>query len=150
MEPLRVGSLGDILLTREEYKSEEFDEQDWITLERCLSLASEIRKKMVLISNFLQQNSDRNYFMQHKCVKPIRDVLQNFIEEITESVQRKRSVFKGFLKNIVVTIIEGFGISRLNLEIFFLFEIIFFGFLKKRREERSRRLWGVNYTTFFN
>uniref|UniRef100_A0A915P5Z8 Protein Lines N-terminal domain-containing protein n=1 Tax=Meloidogyne floridensis TaxID=298350 RepID=A0A915P5Z8_9BILA len=94
LEPLRVGSLGDILLTREEYKSEEFDEQDWITLERCLSLASEIRKKMVLLSNFLQQNSDRNYFLQNKCVKPIRDVLQNFIEEITESVQRKRSVFK--------------------------------------------------------
>uniref|UniRef100_A0A915NBD7 Uncharacterized protein n=1 Tax=Meloidogyne javanica TaxID=6303 RepID=A0A915NBD7_MELJA len=40
LEPLRVGSLGDILLTREEYKSEEFDEQDWITLERFLDRSS--------------------------------------------------------------------------------------------------------------
>uniref|UniRef100_A0A1I8BME7 Uncharacterized protein n=1 Tax=Meloidogyne hapla TaxID=6305 RepID=A0A1I8BME7_MELHA len=94
LEPLCVGSMGAIYLTREEYKTAEFDEQDWITLEMCLSIASEIRKKMILISSFLQQNSSRPYFVQHHCVKPIKDVLQNFIEGITESVQRKRSTFK--------------------------------------------------------
>ena len=116
LEPLCIGNMGALFLTREEYKLVEFEGQDRITFEMCLSLATECRRKMILIVNFLQQNSSktgsiRPQLMRHKCLRPIRDVLQTFLEEITESVQMKRSTFKGFLISLnIFRIKNGLGL----------------------------------------